>query len=524
MKREPTILVVVTVHDAYEKYLRACLRTLDEQTLRPTQIKVVANGMPGLMPKIVKAFSHGDRPPISYETMSTTNVCVKRNAAAADWRGDYLLFVDADNLLTPDYLKIMVAALEKNPAVAVAYPDVHVFEDGTENVIKRSQKRSWCWERQLVSNEVESCSLIRTRDFHRVGGFDPNIHGFMDWDMWCRMLRPDSGCIAVRTDAVLLYRKHGENMSDASHKNHWGHKLRVAHSRKAVFVPFSGRPYCLEPAFRFLRTIDYPTSQLALYLYDNSSPASPSSERIREFAAEAMASWGKVVYHRDTVQLRDVMAGETEGNDDLLATDLGTRAHMGKAMSVRTAAIFNWMRDHVAEEMVLTVEDDNEPEPDALRKLLAGFLEEHVMETWNCPAAIGGYYYSRFRRLPLVSREKHERSTGKELDYVPMWPPEAGEPDVQRCDMTGFGTTLLFMPILKLSGIRFRHYPVTEDYRVFGTDNAAGWDFRRFKRTQWVHWGVPVKHWLKKGKYLACPDRASGSRECIVVRVKEDAA
>jgi len=105
-----------------------------------------------------------------------------------------------------------------------------------------------------------------------------------------------------------------------------------------------------------------------------------------------------------------------------------------------------------------------------------------------------------------------------------MWPPEAGEPDVQRCDMTGFGTTLLFLPILKLSGIRFRHYPVTEDYRVFGTDNALGFDIKSYQRTQWVHWGVPVKHWLKEGEYLACPDRASGSQECIIVRVKEDAA
>lgn len=516
---KPSILVVVTVHDAYEKYLRPCLRTIDEQTLKPTQIKVVSNGAMGLMPKIVKGFSHGNRPPITFETMSTTNVCIKRNAAAADWRGDYVLFVDADNLLTPSYLALMVEAIERRPNIAVAYPDIHVFEDATDNIIKRNEKRNWCWERQLVQNEIESCSLIRTRELHKYGGFDPNVHGYMDWDLWCRMLRPDTGNVPVRTDAVLLYRQHGANMSDTSKKNHWGHKLRVQHSRKAVFVPFSGRPYCIDPTIRFLRTVDYPTSQLALYLYDNSAPGSPTSDRIRTFAGEAMASWGKVVYHRDMVQLRDVMSGETEGNDALIAADMEKRSHMGRAMNVRTAAIFNWMREYVTEEMVLTVEDDNEPEPDALRKLLSGLLEPHVMDTWNCPAAIGGYYYCRFRRIVLAAREKHDRGSGKPLDYVPMWPPGLDAPDVERCDMTGFGTTLLFMPILKLSGIRFRSYPLTEDYRVFGTDNALGYDIKTQKRTQWVHWGVPVKHWIDERTYLRCPNRVSGQRECEVVEV-----
>ena len=260
------------------------------------------------------------------------NVCKLRNWLAAKSNPDAFLFVDADNTIGPDYIRFMVEALESNVYATVAYPWIRIYDNETNATLKNSPPPMFRWETLIVSNYIESCSLIKAEIFREFNGWDESVHGYMDWDLWVRMLRPDTGYIGVPSKrSVLNYREHGKNMSVLSRKNLWPHEIRERQAAKAVFIPFSGRKYCLDIPFRFLNSLEYDKKELALYLYDNSPKKSESSSRlIQRYASRAMRDWGRVTYFRDIASLGELLPEQfkdfsDKDNSEIFSHDKGKK-------------------------------------------------------------------------------------------------------------------------------------------------------------------------------------------------------
>jgi len=97
-----------------------------------------------------------------------------RNTGAAQARGEFLLFIDADTSLEPDMLTTMVAVLVTHPDAAFAYSNFkfgpkgfHLFEYSPDKLRQR--------------NYIHTSSLIRRGLFT---GFDQTLKKFQDWDLW----------------------------------------------------------------------------------------------------------------------------------------------------------------------------------------------------------------------------------------------------------------------------------------------------------------------------------------------------
>jgi glycosyltransferase involved in cell wall biosynthesis len=130
------------------------------------------------------------------------NLQVARNTAArppgclddTDW----LCFLDADDELDPGYIEAMAAATQDltgdwllQPATLGVYPDGS--EDPHPVVIPR--------RRLLDGNFMVISTLIRTEQFHRLGGFH-DWHLYEDWDLWLRAERDGARFTAV-PEAIL---------------------------------------------------------------------------------------------------------------------------------------------------------------------------------------------------------------------------------------------------------------------------------------------------------------------------------
>lgn len=113
-----------------------------------------------------------------------------RNLGVANSKGEFLLFLDSDNRIRPDYLTKASVVLKQDPSVGVVFSIPHFFGD-QEGVESRFEVREYSFDSLLAGNYIDMCSLVRKSTFLEVGGFDENGEIFFgeDWDLWIRIAK-----------------------------------------------------------------------------------------------------------------------------------------------------------------------------------------------------------------------------------------------------------------------------------------------------------------------------------------------
>ena len=105
-----------------------------------------------------------------------------RNAGIQASGGEYILPLDADNRLRPEYIEHGTGVLRENPKVGVVYGDAQYVGE-----------RSGRWRvgvfdpnRLLHWNYIDACAMYRREVWAQTGGYDRTmpVQGFEDWDLW----------------------------------------------------------------------------------------------------------------------------------------------------------------------------------------------------------------------------------------------------------------------------------------------------------------------------------------------------
>jgi GT2 family glycosyltransferase len=191
-------------------------------------------------------------PGVELVRQANAGVAAARNAGAAAAHTPLLLMLDADDRLRPRALATLRAPLEADPALGFAYGDAEFFGAWSG----RLAFPDFDGYRLLYRSIVTATSLIRREAFEAVGGFDPALPGYEDWDLYLGAL--ERGWQGRRVPEVVLdYRRH-ESSGLASDRADYRRRYRAIRAKRAGLYARAGelaRSSSLGPAGRlFYRT------------------------------------------------------------------------------------------------------------------------------------------------------------------------------------------------------------------------------------------------------------------------------
>jgi glycosyltransferase involved in cell wall biosynthesis len=120
-----------------------------------------------------------------------TKQAASRNRGISHSTGEFLAFLDADDLWTPEKLEAQVKALQDNPQAAVAYSWSNCIDEKGNFLRKASQSTTSgdVYAKLLLCDFLDNGSnpLVRRDALEDVGNFDESLPPAEDWDMWIRL-------------------------------------------------------------------------------------------------------------------------------------------------------------------------------------------------------------------------------------------------------------------------------------------------------------------------------------------------
>lgn len=236
----PLISVIIPSYNAAPT-IEETLRSIMNQSFIDLEILVINDGSDDETGEIANRLAKEDKR-IRVFSYPNEGVSVSRNRGIQLAQGEYLSFIDADDLWTSNKLEAQYEALKIHPQASVAYSWTDNI-DGKGNIVQkgiRTQASGYILPELLQVNLLQNGSnpLIRRSAFETVGGFDESLLNADDWDMWLRLAQHYE--FALVPEPQVLYRRSETSKSSRV--------LRMEqNARRVIDKAFTRVPKQLQP-------------------------------------------------------------------------------------------------------------------------------------------------------------------------------------------------------------------------------------------------------------------------------------
>jgi len=198
---QPKISVVIPAHNA-SAWVADAIESVLAQTVPPHEIIAVDDGSTDDTGDVLAKYS--DR--VRVVTQQNQGVSAARNHAARVSSGDWIAYLDADDVWHPRKLELQTEAIRQRPDVGLfgtRAGDVHGVDKSVEQTPRLAPLE---WTDLAVKNHFTASSVLVKRELlELVGGFDTELHGPEDYDLWLRVTEMTRS--AVLDNQLVWYRE-----------------------------------------------------------------------------------------------------------------------------------------------------------------------------------------------------------------------------------------------------------------------------------------------------------------------------
>jgi glycosyltransferase involved in cell wall biosynthesis len=213
-KEWPTVSVVVPCKNM-GAYVGDAIRSALSQTRPPFEIIVVDDGSSDDTREVVQAFG----PPVKLLHGPGRGSAISRNIAILAAKGEYIAFLDADDLWYPRHLELQIERM-RSEGRAFSFSDFHRTADPAQPGAGMHAGYSQLSEGKVFTNLLRenfvptSSAIVRKDLLAETGLFKPQLRGGQDFDLWLRIARRAE--FTWLRPCLVFLRHHEGNISSSS--------------------------------------------------------------------------------------------------------------------------------------------------------------------------------------------------------------------------------------------------------------------------------------------------------------------
>jgi glycosyltransferase involved in cell wall biosynthesis len=211
------VTVIIPAHNS-GAYIAPALDSILAQKHRPIEILVVDDGSTDATAETVRGYA----PEVRVIEQKQQGHPAARNAGIRAARGEFLAFLDHDDLWSADKLELQIASFTRNPALDLVFGHIQNFF--TPEMPQEERERLTV-PLQPLPGLLQGAMLARRRSFDRVGLFseERSVGDFLDWYGRAMVARMN---VEMLPETVVFRRIHANNFQ-RTHK-HQGREYLLA--------------------------------------------------------------------------------------------------------------------------------------------------------------------------------------------------------------------------------------------------------------------------------------------------------
>ena len=198
------ISIIIPIYNQSE-HLSKLLDSIILQSYDNYEIIIIDDGSIDDIKTVIVKYREIFKSKITYFNQENRGAGAARNRGAKMAKGEYIIFCDADIIMAPKMLELMLEALKKNHEASFCY-----------SAFLWGKRKFALWPYDLKKLKtmpyINTASIIRKKHFP---GFDEKLKRFQDWDLWLTMAESNHG--GVWLDQIL----YKVNIGGAQSMSHW---------------------------------------------------------------------------------------------------------------------------------------------------------------------------------------------------------------------------------------------------------------------------------------------------------------
>ena len=183
-----------------EKYIAEAIESVLNQTYRNIEIIVIDDGSTDNTPRILSSYNGK----IKYFLQPNSGASAARNSGISKASGDFISFLDSDDLWEKNKISLQMECFENNPGIDICLCNTKIFSE--KKITDFDQK-------YIIATPYHLCSILIKKDvLKRVGYFKTNLKSGEDTDFFLRI--KEMGIpLKILQDKLVYIRIHANNLT-----------------------------------------------------------------------------------------------------------------------------------------------------------------------------------------------------------------------------------------------------------------------------------------------------------------------
>ncbi len=219
------------------EFLPETLDSVLKQTYPNWECIIVNDGSPDNTEEIANIYLEKDSR-FKYVNQENKGLATARNVGIINSNGEYLLPLDADDLIDPTYIEKAINHFTNFPETKLVYCKGETF--GKTN--GPMQFVDYNYDDFIWGNCIFCSALYRRSDYDKTDGYNANmVHGLEDWDFWLSLLKKDD--IVYRIEEVLFYYRVKETSMVKELVSHHleDNLIQLCRNHPDIYEPYNDR-------------------------------------------------------------------------------------------------------------------------------------------------------------------------------------------------------------------------------------------------------------------------------------------